>query len=102
MGYTVTYTSYWQPSLAPADVQHLESLGLAGSTVKGNPWTSHLKVPGEWAALCGKEPGRAGRQNHMVDRRGWLVYKTFESPGRKPCEACLKAADRLKVTTTEG
>jgi len=99
MGYTSTISSYWEPSLTEADVEHLKSLGLAGSTVKGNPWTSHLKRPGEWAALCGKEPGAAGRQRHMIDRRGWLVYESFERPGRTPCEACLKAAERLSASS---
>lgn len=98
MGYTVTYTNYWTPSLTPADTQHLESLGLAGSCIKGSPYTSHLKKPGEWTALCGKEPGAPGRTKRMVDRRGWLVYPTFEGPGRKPCEACLRAAELLSNT----
>jgi len=97
MTYTVTETRTWQPSLTPADAAHLQALGLAGSCIKGNPWMAHLKVPGERAALCGKEPGGSGRARRMVDRRGWLVYKTFEAPGRQPCEACLKAAEIFKA-----
>lgn len=102
MTYTVTYTSYWKPSLTPADTQHLESLGFAGSCIKGNPYTSHLKKPGDPTALCGKEPGGPGRTRKMVDRRGWVVYKTFEGPGRKPCEACLRAAELLSNVEVAG
>lgn len=97
MTVTRTITSYWKPSLTEADVAHLTTLGLAGSTVKGSPYVSHLKRPGEWRALCGKAPGAVGRQNRMADRRGWLVYETLEGPGRKPCEACLQAAERLSA-----
>lgn len=95
MTYTVTYTSYWTPSLTQTETQRLMALGFAGSTIQGNPYTSHLKKPGEWAALCGKEPGSPGRTNRMVDRRGWKVYKTIEGPGRTQCEACLRAAELL-------
>lgn len=92
---TTTTTNYWTPSLTPADTRHLELLGFVGSSLKGNPYASHLKKPGAAAALCGKEPGPQGRTKRMTDRRGWLVYKTIEGPGRKPCEACLRAAELL-------
>lgn len=98
----MTITCYWTPSLTPADTHYLESLGLVGSSVKGNPYVSHLKKPGAAAALCGKEPGSRSRTNQMKDRTGWLVYKTIEGPGRKPCEACLRAAELLSNTELKG
>jgi hypothetical protein len=95
-------TSYWQSSLTQADVQHLRSLGLAGSVIKGNPYRSHLKAPGAPKALCGAEPGSGTRTRKMVDRTGWLVYDTFEAPGRTPCEACLKAAESTAIAKAGG
>jgi len=95
MNATSTITSYWKPSLSESDTQHLQALGLAGSCIKGNPYTSHLKKPGERKALCGREPGGKGSVSRMVDRRGWMVYPTLEGPGRNLCEKCLKAAEGL-------
>lgn len=94
--------SYWKSSLTQADVTHLRSLGLRGSVIAGNPYRSHLKVPGEAAALCGAQPGGSKRTRKMVDRTGWRVYDTFEAPGRTPCEACLKAAESSAITKPKG
>ncbi len=95
MTITRTVTSYWKPSLTEADAAHLTALGLSGATVKGNPYTGHLKRPGELKALCGKQPGAAGRTNRMTSRNGWYLWPSFEGPGRTPCELCLKAAEQL-------
>lgn len=97
---TCETVSYWKPSLSEADRQHLESLQLESVTVKGNPYTGHLKKPGEWPALCGKAPGEARKTKRMADRTGWLRYSNLEGPGRTLCEACLKAAEHLAAAST--
>ncbi|KAF1003943.1 MAG: hypothetical protein GAK28_04406 [Luteibacter sp.] len=97
MTITRTVISYWKPSMTDGDAQHLQALGLRGATLKGNPYTGHLKRPGELKALCGKQPGAAGRTNRMVSRNGWYLWPDFEGPGRTPCEACLKAAELLSA-----
>lgn len=93
----VTSVSYWKPSLSESDTNQLQSLGLCGSTIKGNPYRSHLKRPGAAKALCGAQPGNAKSHGskRMIDRTGWLVHRSLESPGRTPCEACLKAVEEL-------
>ena len=102
MSITVTTTSYWTPTLTGSDVQHLQSLGLCAATIKGSPYKSHLKRPGEIAALCGAAPGasKLQRQRRMVSRSGWYLYAAFESPGRDTCEACLRAAEELELPNT--
>lgn len=80
--------SYWTPSLTDEDRRHLQALDLYGALIKGSPYRSHLMRLGHPKALCGAAPG-PGR------RSGWLTYKVYERPGCAPCEACLKAAEKL-------
>jgi len=98
---TYTYTSYWKPSLTENDVSHLKGLGLFGAVIKGNPYCSHLKKMGEAKALCGAEPGGSKRTRKMVDRTGWLVYESFERPGRRPCEKCLEAVEGIATPSPQ-
>lgn len=102
MSATYTYTNTWEPSLSEADVDYLKGLGLFGARMKGNPYRSHLKRQGEEKALCGAAPGSSKRTRKMIDRTGWLIYTVFESPGNRPCEACLKAAEAVAKATPQG
>lgn len=96
MSYTITYTDTWKAKLSDHDAAHLKTLGLFASTVKGHPGLAHLKIPGDAAALCGKQPGK-GNAKRMTNRVGWYVFANIEGRGRELCEGCLKAAEGLTV-----
>ena len=90
-----TYICTWEPSLTTADVAHLKNLGFVGASIKGNPYRRHLRKAGEPKALCGAAPGSSKGTYKMVDRTGWLLYESFEGPGCRPCEKCLKAVEGI-------
>lgn len=67
--------------------------GYVAAVVKGSPWTSHVKRPGEVAAACGKQPGKRAPGSTHRNRTGWLLYSDGRAPTCEKCRAAIAKAE---------
>lgn len=66
--------------------------GYVAVVLKGSPWTSHAKKPGELRSACGKQPGKKSPWSSHRNRTGWSMY----TDGREPtCEKCRAAITKI-------
>lgn len=70
--------------------------GYVTVLLKGSPYVSHAKRPGEISAACGKKPGPKNPHTSHKNRTGWRMFTDARPPS---CEACMAAITKATGRT---